>query len=120
MRSAQLPSLNTYMIVSIFFGLFILMAAVTIAHGHGGKHADQFTHLQALQKGTQLFDQLIDNGKLEESWEAGLVNVSISMRNVESGEEVVVAFKRENGDPDTVYIFFKLDGNYAGSNFTGE
>ena len=120
MRIAQLPSLNNYTMVPVFFGLLVLMAAVTIAHGHGGKHADQFTHLQALQKGTQLYDQLISKGKLDESWEANLTNVSISMRNVASGEEIVVAFKRESGDPDTVFIFFKPDGKYAGSNFTGD
>ena len=85
-----------------------------------GELVPTFTHLQALQKGTQLYDQLIGKGKLDESWEAKLVNVSISMRRGASGEEIVVAFKRESGDPGTVYIFFKMDGEYAGSNFTGD
>ena len=107
-------------IVLVTTALSICIAVVTIAHGHGGKHAGQFTHLQALQKGTDLYDKLIDKGKLDESWESDLVNVSISMRNVDSGEEIVVAFKRESGDPGTVFIFFKTDGKYAGSNFTGE
>lgn len=120
MRRIILPPLSIYTTVSIFFSFVVLMAAVTIAYGHGGKHAGNFTHLQALQKGTQLYDQLIEKGKLDESWEAGLINVAISMRKIESGEDVVVAFKRESGDPSTVYIFFKLDGKYAGSNFTGD
>lgn len=120
MRSKQLSSRSSCSIALIFVGLVILMSVVTVAYGHGGKHAGQFTHLQALQKGTQLFDQLISKGKLDESWEADLINVAISMRKVESGEEIVVAFKRESGDPGTVYIFFKTDGKYAGSNFTGD
>lgn len=120
MRRIILPPLSTYTTVSIIFSFVVLMAAVTIAYGHGGKHAGTFTHLQALQKGTQLFDQLVSKGKLDESWEAGLDNVAISMRKVESGEEIVVTFRRDDGDPNTVYIFFKLDGKYAGSNFTGD
>jgi hypothetical protein len=100
--------------------LSICFAAAAIVYGHGGKHAGQFTHLQALQKGTELYDKLIDRGKLDETWESNLVNVAISMRKMDSGEEIVVAFKRESGDPGTVYIFFKTDGEYAGSNFTGE
>ena len=108
------------MILLVMTAMSICIAVVTIAYGHGGKHAGQFTHLQALQKGTGLYDKLIDKGKLDETWESGLANVAISMRKVDSGEEIVVAFKRESGDPGTVYIFFKTDGKYAGSNFTGE
>ncbi len=106
--------------VIFLLGVVIFIAAVGFAYGHGGKHAGQFTHLQALQKGTELYDKLIDKGKLDDSWESGLINVAISMRKVDAGEEIVVAFKRESGDPGTVYIFFKTDGKYAGSNFTGE
>ena len=107
-------------IALVMTALFICAVIVTMAYGHGGKHAGKFTHLQALQKGTGLYDKLISNGKLDESWESELINVAISMRKVDSGEEIVLAYKRESGDPGTVYIFFKTDGKYAGSNFTGE
>ena len=120
MRSKPPTIGRRHKIALVMTALSIFIAVATIAYGHGGKHAGQFTHLQALQKGTELYDKLIDNGKLDESWESELINVSISMRKVDAGEEIVVAFKRESGDPGTVYIFFKTDGKYAGSNFTGE
>ena len=100
--------------------ILVLIISTTFAFGHGGKHSDKFTQLQALQKATKLFDQLITKGKLDQSWEMGLQNVIISKRNNNGKDEVAVAFQRKEGDPTSVYIFFKPDGKYAGSNFTGE
>ena len=103
-------------------GILILVAVISaqFAFGHGGKHSDKFTQLQALQKATNLFDQLISKGKLDQSWEIGLHNVTISKRNKKGNDEFVVSFQRKEGDPPSVYIFFSSDGKYAGSNFTGE
>jgi hypothetical protein len=98
----------------------VLIISTTFAFGHGGKHSDKFTQLQALQKATKLFDQLITKGKLDQSWEIGIQNVTISKRKNKGKDEVVVSFQRKKGDPRSVYIFFKPDGKYAGSNFTGE
>ena len=100
--------------------LFTIIGAAAAAFGHGGKHTGAFTHLQALQKAAQLYDKLIDNGKLDQSWENGLEKVTISNRQKSIKEEVVVVFHRLEGDPRAVYIFFNADGKYAGSNFTGE
>ena len=100
--------------------LFTIIVATAAAFGHGGKHTGAFTHLQALQKAAQLYDKLIDNGKLDQSWENGLEKVTISNRQKNIKEEVVVVFHRLEGDPRAVYIFFNTDGEYAGSNFTGE
>ena len=99
--------------------LFVIISA-QFAFGHGGKHSDQFTHLQALQKATDLFDQLINKGKLDEKWEISLQNLTISKRNNKGKDEIVVSFTRKEGDPHSVYIFFDLDGKYSGSNFTGK
>ena len=101
----------------------VVVAAIittSLAFGHGGKHADQFTQLQALQKPTKLYEQLISKGKLDQSWETGLQKVTISKRMREGKNEVAVSFQREEGDPKAVYIFLNSDGKYAGSNFTGE
>ena len=93
----------------------------TPVFGHGGKHAaDEFTHLQALQKATELYDRLIGNGKLDQSWETTLIRVNVSNRQKGSEKEVVVSFERAEGEPQAVYIFFTANGKYAGSNFTGE
>lgn len=109
---------NRTFIISMTFFTVIIMAA--LAFGHGGKHSDKFTQLQALQKATKLFDQLVTKGKLDQSWETGLENVAISKRKNKGKDEVLVSFQRKEGDPKAVYIFFNSGGNYVGSNFTGE
>ena len=111
---------ETKKVLGIGLLIFALIISATIAFGHGGKHADKFTGLQALQKATKLFDQLITKGKLDQSWEIGLQNVAISKRKNKGNENIVVSFERKEGDPRSVYIFFNQDGKYAGSNFTGE
>ena len=100
--------------------LIAVIMTVSLASGHGGKHSDKFTQLQALQKATKLFDQLVTKGKLDQSWETGLENVAISKRKNNGKDEVVVSFQRKEGDPKVVYIFFDSKGKYTGSNFTGE
>lgn len=100
--------------------LAAVIMTVSLAFGHGGKHSEKFTQLQALQKATKLFDQLVAGDKLDQSWETGLANVAISKRSSNGTDEVVVSFQREEGDPKAVYIFFDSSGKYSGSNFTGE
>ena len=45
--------------------LLAVIITAALVHGHGGKNSDKFTQLQALQKATILYDQLIDKGKAE-------------------------------------------------------
>ena len=116
-------SFKPFLIVTI--GAAALILIILLATGpvfaHGGKkHADSFTALQALKKGTNLYDQLVGSGKLGESWETDLANVEITNRQKSGQKEYVVSFQRGTGEPKTVYIFFTADGKYAGSNFTGE
>jgi len=108
--------------VYIFSGLILMLTFWTIStvYGHGGKHAGQFTRLQALQKATTMYNQLVNNGKLDQDWETGLKNVTISNRKKDGEDEIVVSFERLEGDPKAVYIFFNAEGKYAGSNFTGD
>ena len=109
-------------IQSLAFIVVLIAVTMTagLVFGHGGKHADKFSHLMALQKATKLFDQLVTKGKLDQNWETGLENVTISKRKNNGKDEVVVSFQRKEGDPKAVYIFFDSNGKYTGSNFTGE
>ena len=112
-------SINKLMIIAIT--LLWISISTTAVFGHGGKHsADEFTHLQALQKATEMYDRLIANGKLDQSWETMLMGVNVSNRQKENEKEIVVSFQRAEGEPQSVYIFFTAKGEYAGSNFTGE
>ena len=107
-------------VIIFMFLLFTIIIPTVAAFGHGGKHSEAFTHLQALQKATQLYDKLINTGKLDPSWETGLEQVTVSNRQKGDNKEIIIVFHRREGDPKTVYIYFHADGKYAGSNFTGE
>ena len=107
-------------LLGVGFLIFVLIISTTVAFGHGGKHSDKFTQLQALQKATKLLDQLVTRGKLDQSWETDLQNVAISKRKNKGKDEVVVSFQCQEGDSRAVYIFFNSSGKYIGSNFTGE
>lgn len=105
----------------IFSLLLTLLILASVAFSHGGKHAPgEFTHLQALKKATELYDQLIGKGKLDQTWENKLTQVEVFKRGTNQNSEIAVSFHRANGDPKTVFIFFDASGKYAGSNFTGE
>ena len=69
-RVIKKQEIRTVIIFMIF--IFTIIIPAVAAFGHGGKHSEAFTHLQALQKATQLYDKLINNGKLDPSWETGL------------------------------------------------
>ncbi|RJQ77909.1 MAG: hypothetical protein C4519_12810 [Desulfobacteraceae bacterium] len=116
-------SRNTYDFLRVgIIAMAMVLWSVAAASGHGGKsHGDSdFTHLQALQKAVQLYDQLVSQGKLEEGWETDLTQVRVSSRRASGKMQTVVSFERSRGNNTTVYIFFDADGRYAGSNFTGE
>jgi len=107
--------------IAIGFLFIAVLISASLGFSHGGKHdPEEFTQLTALKKATGLYDQLIGKGKLDQSWENELSQVEVIRREQEGQSEIVVAFNRAEGDPQTVYIFFTAGGEYAGSNFTGE
>ena len=112
---------NLSVYIAIGFLFFALLISTSLAFSHGGKHAPgEFTNLQALKKATELYDQLIGKGKLDQSWENKLSQVDVFKRSKDDKNEIVVSFQRESGEPKTVYIFFNTSGKYSGSNFSGE
>jgi len=100
----------------------VVVTGTGIANSHGGKTHDEepFSAFQAVQKATQLYDRLIVSGKLPESWETNLSSIHVSVRRDENNRETVVQFKRTGGDPESVYFYFDRQGEYSGSNFSGE
>lgn len=98
----------------------LFFSSTTLAHGPKGHGGVEFTAMQAVKKGVELFDRLIASGKLEEDWETGLKRIETFERNTGKGKELVVKFTRAKHQPKSVYIFFTEKGDYNGSNFTGE
>ena len=109
--------MRTFIILTTVIGIAMITVA---AFGHGGKHSENFTHLQALQKATGLYDKLINDKKLDQSWETDLKQVTVSNRQKGNEKEIVVGFHRGKGDPAAVFIFFSTAGKYIGSNFSGD
>ena len=100
--------------------LVILSASAVWSHGPKGHGDASFTAVEAAKKGLQLYDRLLENGKLAESWETGLTDIKVFTRDNDKKKEIVVQFNRATGEPRSVYIFFSEKGEYSGSNFTGE
>jgi hypothetical protein len=107
-------------IVTVLTALLTTGAGIPSAHGPGGHGGVSFTALSAAKKGIELYDRLVAGGKIDETWETELVNISVSERALDNRNEYVVQFERAQGDPRSVYIFFDTQGEYLGSNFTGK
>jgi hypothetical protein len=91
-----------------------------LGHGPKGHGGNEFTHFSAAKKGIELYDKLLAQGKLNETWEVGLTDIQVFSRTRENMKETVVRFTRKEGDPRSVYIFFNSAGEYSGSNFSGK
>jgi hypothetical protein len=104
-----------------FFCLLVVSWGIpAFGHGPKGHEGMKFTALMAAKKGVELYDRLVTSGKLDESWETKLTDISVLIRNSNNEKEIIVQFKRSNGNPKSLYIFFTEKGEYNGSNFTGE
>ena len=108
-------------IIALALSLLILIGTLPV-WSHGGKShgGTGFSPLQAVQKATELYDRLIKMEKLEEAWETGLTAINVSTRQAGDKPEYVVRFSRVEGNPESVYFFFDQQGEYSGSNFTGQ
>ena len=90
--------------------IFFIVSPTTLAHGPKGHGGIEFTALQAVQKGLNLYDRLVESGKLEEAWETGLKNVEVSQKQKGKESEFIVKFSRSEGEPRSVYIFLMKRG----------
>ena len=120
----KLYSKSKNQIIGVFSATIILLSFMIIPQvfSHGGKthEENEFTAFSALNGATKLYGELLAKGKLDETWEMELVNVSISTRQNQGNKEFVISYEKSNGDPKKVFIFFDADGKYTGSNFSGE
>ena len=57
------------------------------AHGPGGHGDNTFTALQAADKGMELYDRLVEEGKLEGTWETQLTAIKVDTRGSGSSME---------------------------------
>ncbi len=87
------------------------------SHSHGPVSAEV-----AQEKATKHIAGLVANGKLEPSWN-NLKPTKTEQKAFEKGPEWVLEFMNSavtDKAKQTLYVFYTLDGNYLGSNFTGK
>lgn len=111
--------LKCFIVLVVFLLMVLMVAPPALAHGTKGHTGNEFTALQAIKKGIELYDKLVSSGKIEESWEMDLKNIEVFPRQSKEKREFVLKFSRSKGNPHSVYIFFNEKGEYSGSYFTG-
>jgi hypothetical protein len=99
--------------------ILLLTVSATIAHGPKGHAGSEFTALQAVKNGIAMYDKLVVSGNLSEPWETDLTDIEVLSRQRDKNVEFVVKFSRSKGEPQSVYIYFTEEGEYSGSNYTG-
>ncbi len=112
------PSKRFMAVIALLLTI-LLCVSLALAHGPKGHGGTEFTALQAAKKGIELYDKLVASGKLKEPWEMDLSSIEVFSRKRGKSQEIVVKFRRNMGEPQSVYIFFSEKGKYSGSNFTG-
>ena len=106
-------------LLGITLCIILLVAVPSYGHGPKGHGNTKFTPLSAVKKGLKLYDRLLANGKLDESWEIEFNDIKVVTHEQNDKKELVVQFNRKDGNPRSVFIFFDKNGDYTGSNYTG-
>ena len=61
--------------------LTVLSASTVWSHGPKGHGNAAFTAIEAAKKGMQLYDRLLESGKLVDPWETELSDIKVFTRN---------------------------------------
>jgi len=112
-------------IVLLIAGLF-LFSGVAVAgpgheHGHGHSHGP-VSETKVIERAAQKVKQLVDAGKLPESWKSVAVSKA-EQKTYANGPEWVVTFNNPADNREgkqMLYVFYSLDGHYIAANHTGE
>ena len=90
-------------------------------HGHSHSH-DPATQSQAEEVAVKSVAQLVEKGKIDNSWTAVSVAKS-EKKKFGNNMEWVVSFTNDKiSDPEkkTLYVFLSLTGEYIAANYTGK
>ncbi|HIE65917.1 MAG: DUF6488 family protein [Nitrospira sp.] len=115
-----MKKISAYLLV-----LFVFSAPVVFAGPGGGDHshesASPISEDEALKTASGVVAEIVNEGKLDKSWEV-VKPKQIIQKTFKKGPEWVVTFDNplaENKDKQTLYVFLSLSGRYLGANFSG-
>ena len=110
----------TLFLSSLFFSV-PMIATAGAGHDHGHAHAT-ISGTEAQLKATQKVKKLAEVGRIESSW-ANISSSDITKKDFGRGPEWVIIFtndKISDVSKRTLYLFYKLDGHYLATNFSGK
>ena len=99
----------------------VMLGASTAFAGSGHSHGP-ITKERAMQKAEKRLNRLVRKGKIAKSW-AGKKAASVEKKIYNGKKEWVVTFKNpalKDKLKQNLYMFFKLDGHYLATNYTGK
>ncbi len=112
-----------HLIIALLSALVITTSPAFAGPGHSHGHAhDPINQEQAAQKAQKRLGQLVARGKIDKSW-GGVKADRVEKREYAKGPEWVVIFRNSTiADPakQTLYMFYKLDGHYLATNYSGK
>ena len=100
-----------------------LLATGTALAGPGEGHSHgPISKEQAIRKAEKRLTSLVAKGKVDKSWQ-GKKATGVEKKTYQGKEEWVVTFNNpdlSDKSKQTLYMFFKLDGHYLATNYTGK
>ena len=107
-------------LITAIFCSALLIASPAFA-GSGHSHGP-ITKETATLKAEKRLNRLAQKGKIDKSW-AGKKAAHVEKKTYSSKKEWVVTFNNPDladKSKQTLYMFFKLDGHYLATNYTGK
>lgn len=104
-----------------------LLASMPVFAGSGHDHGNGHSHgpiskEKAIVKAEKRLKSLVNKGKIDKSWKDQKA-ASAQKKDYKGKQEWVVTFKNpqlSDKSKRTLYMFFKIDGHYLATNYTGK
>ncbi|MDH5407901.1 MAG: DUF6488 family protein [Gammaproteobacteria bacterium] len=109
-------------IMTLMLGSLLSLTTPALAGpGHGHAHGP-ITKEKAIHKAEHRIKRLVSKGKIDKSWK-DIKASSAEQKTYKGKKEWVVTFNNpalSDKSKQILYMFFKLDGHYLATNYTGK
>jgi hypothetical protein len=100
----------------IFTVCLSILQAASLIQTPDGLCQQKATPLTVTKSGLAKLAEFIDTKKIDSEWGHSFSSVTVSLRNIKGFAEYVLIFKSQSGSPETVTLFYNMNGGYSGSN----
>ena len=109
------------LIIALFCSSLLANTAALAGPGHSHSHGP-ISKAKAIHKAQHRLKKLVRKGKIDKSWK-GIKASKAETKTYNGKKEWVVTFSNpdlSDKSKQTLYMFFKLDGHYLATNYTGK